>query len=134
MRLTLIFSLFFLASCATSKFPHNYFSDCEKKFSKFTNLSSCAFKEIKKDCEDHSNCRNENNRFVDIMKRLAIMVDKDEISDNEAMFRYFNLMDLEESKYNVTRNPDFTNHHYFPSHSYVRGIHSCYYSRTSFCY
>ena len=134
MKFLFIFSLFFLTSCATSKYPHSYFSDCEKKFSKFINLSSCAIKEIQKDCENKPNCRNGKNRFVDIMKRLATMVDKGEISDNEAMFRYLNLMDLEESKYYATRNLDFINYHYFPRDSYVRGIHSCYYSRTSFCY
>ena len=134
MKLLFIFALFFLTSCATNKYPHSYFSECEKKFSKFTNLSSCAIKEIQEDCENNSNCRNENNRFVDIMKRLATMVSKDEISDNEAMFRYLNLMDLEESKYKSPRNLDFTNYHYFPGISYIRGIPSCYYSSTSFCY
>ena len=37
------------------------------------------------------------------------MVDNKEISDNEAMFRYFNSMDFEESKFQSLKNIDLTN-------------------------
>ena len=82
MKHFLIFSLFIITSCASSKYSYSYFVDCEKKFSEFTNLSSCALKNIQKDCNDNINCRNGNTRFVDAIKRLQIMVQKNEISDN----------------------------------------------------
>ncbi len=134
MRYFLIFSILILNSCTLSKYPHSYFANCEDKFEDFTNLSSCGLKEIKKDCEDNFNCKNENSRFVNIIKRLQIMVDNKEISDNEAMFRYFNLMDFEESKFQSLKNMALTNYHYYPHSYYVRGIPSCYFSRTGFCY
>ena len=133
MRHFLIFSILFLTSCTLSKYPHSYFANCEEKFDDFTNLSSCGLKEIQEDCEDNFNCKNENSRFVDIIKRLKIMVDNKEISENEAMFRYFNLMDFEESKLQSLKNMDFTNHSY-PHNYFVNGIPSCYFSRTGFCY
>ena len=46
-----------------------------------------------------------------MLKRLQIMVQNNEISDNEAMFRYYNLIDYEESKFEK-RNIDFSNYHY----------------------
>ena len=112
MKYFLIFSLFIITSCVSSKYSYSYFVDCEKKFSEFTNLSSCALKKIQKDCNDNINCRNENTRFVDAIKRLQIMVQNNEISDNEAMFRYYNLIDYEESKFEIRRNMNFSNYHY----------------------
>ena len=134
MKYFLIFSLFIITSCVSSKYPYTYFVDCEKKFSEFSDLSSCALKEIQKECNNTTNCRNENTRFVDIMKRLQIMLENNEISDNEAMFRYYNLIDFEESKFTTMRNIDFSNYHYYLNNHYVRGIPSCYFSRISFCY
>ena len=95
MRFFLTFCLLVLTSCASSKFPHSYFVDCEKKFTDFTNLSTCAIKEIERDCKDLSNCSNKNSRFVNIMERLKSMVDGNEITENEAMFRYLNIIESE---------------------------------------
>ena len=134
MKHFLIFSLFIITSCASSKYSYNYFVDCEKKFSEFTGLSSCALKKIQKDCNDNINCRNGNTRFVDAIKRLQIMVQNNEISDNEAMFRYYNLIDYEESKFEIRRNFDFSNYHYHPHSYYFQGMTSCNFSRTGFCY
>ncbi len=134
MKYFLIFNLLVMTSCSYSKNPHSYFADCEKKFSEFNNLSSCALKEIEEDCYNDSKCRNENSRFVDIIKRLQIMVDNNEISDNEAMFRYYNLIDFEESKFKKVRNMGFSNYHYYWNDFNVRGNPPCYFSRTSFCY
>ena len=134
MQKFLILSLLIITSCASGKYPHSFFADCEKKFSEFTNLSSCALKEIQEDCDNNSNCQKENSRFVDIIKRLQIMVDNNEISDNEAMFRYYNLIDFEESKVKKIKNIDFSNYHYYPNNYYVRGMSSCYFSRNGFCY
>ena len=134
MQKFLILSLLIITSCASGKYPHSFFADCEKKFSEFTNLSSCALKEIQEDCDNNSNCQKENSRFVDIIKRLQIMVQNNEISDNEAMFRYYNLIDFEESKFKKVRNMGFSNYHYYWNDFNVRGNPPCYFSRTSFCY
>ena len=134
MKYFLIFSLFIITSCASSKNPYSYFVDCEIKFTEFANLSSCALKNIQKDCNSNTTCRNEKTRFVDAIKRLQIMLDNNEISDNEAMFRYYNLIDFEKSKFTTMRNIDFSNYHYYSNNHYVRGISSCYFSRTGFCY
>ena len=134
MKYFLIFSLFIITSCVSSKYSYSYFVDCEKKFSKFTNLSSCALNAIQKDCNDNTNCQNENTRFVDAIKRLQIMLQNNEISDNEAMFRYYNLIDYEESKFEIRRNFDFSNYHYHPHSYYFQGMTFCNFSRTGFCY
>ena len=134
MKFVLISSLFIITSCASSKYSYNYFVDCEKKFSEFTNLSSCALEQIQNDCNNNINCRNENTRFVDAIKRLQIMVQNNEISDNEAMFRYYNLIDYEESKFEIRKNMDFSNYHYYPRSYYIQGMTTCDFSRTGFCY
>ena len=135
MKYFFIFSLLIITSCTSIKYSHNYFADCEKKFSKFTDLSKCALKEIQEDCNNNSlNCQNEKSRFVITMKRLQIMVDNNEISDNEAMFRYYNLIDFEESKFYTMRNMDLLNYHHFPNNYYLKGIPPCYFSRTGLCY
>ena len=97
-------------------------------------ISSCALKKIQKDCNNDTNCRNENTRFVDVIKRLQTMVQNNEITNNEAMFRYYNLIDYEESKSKIKRNADFSNYHYYPYSYYFPGMTSCYFSRTGFCY
>ena len=134
MKYFLITCLLTVTSCVSNKYSYSYFVDCEKKFSEFINLSSCAIKEIQDDCKNNSNCQNENTRLVDVMKRLQIMVDNNEISDNEAMFRYYNLIDFEESKFNTIRNMHFSDYQYYPNNYYFRGTPSCYFSGTSFCY
>ena len=134
MRYFFIFNLLIITSCSSNKYIHTHFVDCEKMFSEFTNLSSCALKNIQKDCNDNINCRNGNTRFVDAIKRLQIMVQNNEISDNEAMFRYYNLIDYEESKFEIRRNIDFSNYHYYPHSYYFQGMTFCNFSRTGFCY
>tara|TARA_B100000941_G_C28416162_1_gene506208 strand:- start:384 stop:788 length:405 start_codon:yes stop_codon:yes gene_type:complete len=134
MRYFLICGLLIMASCSSNRYSYSYFVDCEKTFSKFTNLSSCALKKIQKDCNNNTNCRNENTRFVDAIKRLQIMLEKNEITDNEAMFRYYNLIDFEESKFKIRGKKEFSNYHYYPHSFYFQGMASCYFSRTGFCY
>lgn len=134
MKYFLILSFFVITSCASSKYSYSYFIDCEKQFSEFINISSCALKKIQKDCNNDTNCRNENTRFVDVIKRLQTMVQNNEITNNEAMFRYYNLIDYEESKSKIKRNADFSNYHYYPYSYYFPGMTSCYFSRTGFCY
>ena len=134
MKFFLFFFSLVLTSCASNKFSYSYFVDCEKKSTNFTNLSSCAIKEIERDCKELSSCSNQNSRFVNIMKRLKIMVDSNEITENEAMFRYLNLIDSEESQFNARRNLYFSPYQRYSNDLYLRGIPGCYFSRTGFCY
>ena len=62
------------------------------------------------------------------------MVQNNEISDNEAMFRYYNLIDYEESKSEIRRNMDFLKYHYYPHSYYLQRMTSCNFSRTGLCY
>ena len=97
------------------KYSHNYFLDCEDKHNDFKNLSSCAFEEIKKDCKDKPDCKLNSKRFVKVIERLQLMVNNEEISDNEAMFRYLNLIDIEISKNKDLRYgyyPEYYNDYY----------------------
>ena len=134
MNLFLTFIIFFLTSCSAIKYPHNYFADCVKNFTEFSALSECAMKEINEDCLGNSVCKLEESRFVNIIKRLQVMVNNDEISENEAMFRYFNLIDYEESKFKLSGNMHPSNFYKNSNNFYIRGIPSCYFSRNEFCY
>ena len=58
----------------------------------------------------------------------------DEISENEAMFRYFNIIDYEESKFKLSGNMHPSNFYKNSNNFYIRGIPSCYFSRNEFCY
>ena len=39
MQKFLILSLLIITSCASGKYPHSFFADCEKKFSEFEDMS-----------------------------------------------------------------------------------------------
>ena len=123
MKLLILLLIPIVSSCTKIKGSHDYFLSCEEKFSDFKRLSSCALKEIAKDCNDRQDCNLQNERFVKIIKKLELMVNNNEISDNEAMFRYLNLIELEESKFQYTNNKNF-NYGYYPSYNdfYVRGM------------
>ncbi len=133
MKLFFLFTLLFLTSCAYQKQSFIYFSECEEQHIEFSNLLSCAFDNLKKDCNEKSSCQYENKRFVKTIKRLQLMVDSKEISENEAMFRYYKLIDFEESNFrNINR--DSRDLPYSFDKFYIRGMPACYYSRNRFCY
>ena len=117
MHILMLLLVVIISSCTPMKYSHNYFLDCEDKHNDFKNLSSCAFEEIKKDCEDKLDCKLKSKRFVKVIKRLQLMVSNKEISDNEAMFRYLNLIDIE-----ISKNKDFR-YGYYPEY------YNDYYSR-----
>ena len=123
MKLIILFIIFVTSSCATNKYSHKYFSNCEEKFSEFNELTSCAIKNIRQDCKKESDCQFENKRFVKIIKKLKTMVENNEISENEAMFRYLNLIEVEESKFQYTNRQNF-NYGYYSNYNdfYVRGM------------
>ncbi len=120
MQILFLLFVFMISSCASIKYSHDYFLDCEDKHDDFKSLSSCAFEDIKKDCEYKPDCKLKSKRFVKVIERLQLMVNNKEISDNEAMFRYLNLIDFEMSK-----NKDFI-YGYYPEY------YNDYYSRPIF--
>tara|TARA_Y200000002_G_C22592715_1_gene625960 strand:+ start:140 stop:547 length:408 start_codon:yes stop_codon:yes gene_type:complete len=134
MRIFALVLIFLNSSCVSHKYTHDFFLDCEKKFSEFNNLTSCALDEINKSCVDETSCHYKSSRFVEIIERLKMMVDNQEITENEAMFRYLNLIEIEESKHNFTNN---TNHSYvYPLLNYdtiySRGMMPFYFSNGFF--
>ena len=112
MKLLILLLIPIVSSCTKIEGSHDYFLSCEEKFSDFKRLSSCALKEIAKDCNDRQDCNLQNERFVKIIKKLELMVNNNEISDNEAMFRYLNLMDFEMSKIEFYRNRGFNDYYH----------------------
>ena len=106
MQILMILLAIMISSCAPIKFSHDYFLDCEDKHSDFKSLSSCAFEEIKKIVKINQ-IVNLKKRFVKVIERLQLMVNNEEISDNEAMFRYLNLIDIE-----ISKNNDFKYSYY----------------------
>ena len=46
----------------------------------------------------------------------------------------FGPQDYEESKFEIRRNIDFSNYHYYPHSYYFQGMTFCNFSRTGFCY
>ena len=128
MQTFVIFFLLILSSCVSFKPTYNYFVECEKGNVKFSDLSSCAFEKIEKDC------KSDSERFLKIIKRLQLMVDNKEITENEAMFRYLNLVDFEESKFKTEKNRDVRNHSYYIDSFYLRRLPACYYQGAGFCY
>lgn len=134
MKIFVTFLLLILSSCVSYKRTHNYFVECEKEHIEFSNLSSCAFEKIEKDCKENLSCKTDSNRFIKIIKRLQLMVDNREITENEAMFRYLNLVDFEESKFKAEKNINLRNHSYYFDNFYLRRLPACYYQGTGFCY
>ncbi len=115
MQILKLLLVIMISSCAPMKYSHDYFLNCEDKHNDFKSLYSCAFEEIKKDCEDKPDCKLKSKRFVKVIERLRLMVDNEEISDNEAMFRYLNLIDVEVSKNNNLKYsyyPEYYNDYY----------------------
>lgn len=124
MKLIFIFLVFLTTSCASKKYSLNYFQKCEKEFNKFSELSSCALESIKKDCVDESKCLMKDERFLEIVKTLKLMVEQNEITENEAMYRYLNLIEIEQSKSKLTYRNNL-NYGYYPgnfNYNYSRNL------------
>ncbi len=119
MQIFILLLAITISSCTPIKYSHDYFLRCEDKYNDFTSLASCALGDIMKDCENKPDCKIKNKRFVKIIERLKLMVINKEISDNEAMFRYMNLIDIETSK-----NKDFIRGYYseYINNYYTRPI------------
>jgi len=124
--------LFLLISCTATKPTYEYFSDCENLYSEFEQISSCGLKQIDEICNNEPHCELKNKRFLKIIKNLQTMLSNNEISDNEAMFRYLNIIDVTESNKLANRKNKFNE--YRSLHFYERNFFGCFNSYPFICY
>ena len=81
-----------IVSCSTNKLSHEYFSDCEDLHNTFSAISKCGLNKVNESCMNANDCRLSKDRFVNIVEQLNLMVTEKEISDDEAFFRYLNII------------------------------------------
>ena len=70
MQILMLLLVIMISSCAPIKYSHDYFLDCEDKHSDFKSLSSCAFEEIKQDCEDKPDVLFNHPTLVNLREQL----------------------------------------------------------------
>lgn len=130
----LFFSNFILAfilySCTTSPQVYENFVSCENQNTEFTKLYECGLEKIKASCQEQMDCKTYDDRFLKKIRQLNKMTQEKEISENEAMFRYLQIIDSLES-----RRQEKFNHSYRGNHnirylgypfSYSRSFYKCY--------
>ena len=89
--LTLVLAIL-IVSCSTNKLPYEYFSDCEDLHNTFSAISKCGLNKVNESCINTNDCHLSKDRFVNIIEQLNLMVTKKEISEDEAFFRYLNII------------------------------------------
>ncbi len=89
--LTFVLTIF-VVSCSTSKLSHEYFSECEDLNNTFSAISKCGLNKVNESCINTNDCHLSKDRFVNIIEQLNLMVTKKEISEDEAFFRYLNII------------------------------------------
>ena len=82
----------FIVSCSTNKLSYEYFSECEELHNTFSTISKCGLNKVKKSCINENDCNLSKDRFVNIIEQLNLMVTKKQISEDEAFFRYLNII------------------------------------------
>ena len=81
-----------IVSCSTNKLSYEYFSDCEDLHNTFSAISKCGLNKVNESCINENDCNLSKDRFVNIIEQLNLMVTKKEISEDEAFFRYLNII------------------------------------------
>ena len=111
--LTLVLAIL-IVSCSTNKLSYEYFSECEELHNTFSTISKCGLNKFNESCINTNDCHLSKDRFVNIIEQLNLMVTKKEISEDEAFFRYLNIINSFENdkqkmlnKMNTFRN-DYT--------------------------
>ena len=89
--LTLVLAIL-IVSCSTNKLSYEYFSDCEDLHNTFSAISICGLNKVNESCINANDCRLSKDRFVNIIEQLNLMITKKEISEDEAFFRYLNII------------------------------------------
>ena len=83
---------FLIVSCSTNKLSYEYFSECEELHNTFSTISKCGLNKVNESCINENDCNLSKDRFVNIIEQLNLMVTKKEISEDEAFFRYLNII------------------------------------------
>ena len=83
---------FLIVSCSTNKLSYEYFSECEELHNTFSTISKCGLNKINESCINANDCHLTKDRFVNIIEQLNLMLTKKEISEDEAFFRYLNII------------------------------------------
>ena len=89
--LTFVLTIF-IFSCSTTKLSHEYFSECEDLHNTFSAISKCGLNKVNESCINENDCNLSKDRFVNIIEQLNLMVTKKQISEDEAFFRYLNII------------------------------------------
>ena len=89
--LTFVLTIF-IFSCSTTKLSHEYFSECEDLHNTFSAISKCGLNKVNESCINTNDCHLSKDRFVNIIEQLNLMVTKKQISEDEAFFRYLNII------------------------------------------
>ena len=89
--LTFVLTIF-IFSCSTTKLSHEYFSKYEDLHNTFSAISICGLNKFNESCINANDCRLSKDRFVKIIEQLKLMIAKKEISEDEAFFRYLNII------------------------------------------
>ena len=96
-KLLALVSVILTVSCSTSKLSYEHFSDCEDLHNTFSAISKCGLNKVNESCINENDCNLSKDRFVNIIEQLNLMVTKNEISEDEAFFRYLNIINSFES-------------------------------------
>ena len=103
-KLLVLYLSIFVVSCSTNKLSHEFFSECEDSHDSFSKISSCGLTKVDKVCLNSNDCYLFNDRFVNIIEQLNLMVINKEISENEALFRYLNIINNFENDKQILQN------------------------------
>ena len=91
-KLSTFILVIFVVSCSTNKLSYEYFSECEELHNTFSTISKCGLNKINESCINANDCHLTKDRFVNIIEQLNLMLTKNEISEDEAFFRYLNII------------------------------------------
>ena len=91
-KLSTFVLVIFVVSCSTNKLSYEYFSECEELHNTFSTISKCGLNKVNESCINENDCNLSKDRFVNIIEQLNLMLTKKEISEDEAFFRYLNII------------------------------------------
>ena len=91
-KLSTFVLVIFIVSCSTNKLSYEYFSECEELHNTFSTISKCGLNKVNESCINADDCHLTKDRFVNIIEQLNLMLTKKEISEDEAFFRYLNII------------------------------------------
>ena len=127
-----IILILFSTSCTSSKDSYQYFTNCEKYNDSFNEIVTCGFKNIQTECKKNKECKLLDSRLSKNLNNLNNMVQNNEISENEAMFRYLQIIETTEIKKDLIKKMHFRNFNHYKI-NYLNPL-DCVGSYSSLCY